>query len=67
MSNKINVVVVGYGGMGRYHANHIAEFEKFNLSGIYDIKEDFIFKNCFFKYRFTIASRTSALHFENLV
>ena len=40
MSNKINVVVVGYGGMGRYHANHIAEFEKFNLSGIYDIKDE---------------------------
>ena len=40
MSNKINVVVVGYGGMGRYHANHIAEFEKFNLTGIYDIKDE---------------------------
>lgn len=36
---KINVVVVGYGGMGRYHANHIEEFEKFNLVGIYDIKQ----------------------------
>lgn len=40
MDNKINVVVVGYGGMGRYHANHIEEFEKFNLVGIYDIKEE---------------------------
>lgn len=36
---KINVAVVGYGGMGRYHANHIEEFEKFNLVGIYDIKQ----------------------------
>ena len=36
---KINVVVVGYGGMGRYHANHIEEFENFNLVGIYDIKQ----------------------------
>ena len=33
---KINVAVVGYGGMGRYHANHI---EEFNLVGIYDIKQ----------------------------
>lgn len=39
MSNKINVVVVGYGGMGRYHANNIQGFENFNLAGIYDIKE----------------------------
>ncbi len=37
---KINVVVVGYGGMGRYHANHIEEFENFNLAGIYDIKQE---------------------------
>ncbi len=37
---KINVVVVGYGGMGRYHANHIQEFENFNLAGIYDIKQE---------------------------
>lgn len=36
---KINVAVVGYGGMGRYHANHIEKFEKFNLVGIYDIKQ----------------------------
>lgn len=40
MSNKINVAVVGYGGMGRYHADHISEFENFNLVGIYDIKEE---------------------------
>lgn len=38
--NKINVVVVGYGGMGGYHAYHIREMEKFNLLGIYDIKEE---------------------------
>ena len=37
---KINVVVVGYGGMGKYHADNIAKFEKFNLVGIYDIKEE---------------------------
>lgn len=37
---KINTVVVGYGGMGKYHADKIAGFENFNLSGIYDIKEE---------------------------
>ena len=40
MENKVNVVVVGYGGMGKYHADKISEMEKFNLVGIYDIKED---------------------------
>lgn len=37
---KINVAVVGYGGMGKYHADNISKFEKFNLVGIYDIKEE---------------------------
>ena len=37
---KINTVVVGYGGMGKYHADNIAKFENFNLVGIYDIKEE---------------------------
>lgn len=37
---KINVVVVGYGGMGNYHADNIAKFPNFNLLGIYDIKEE---------------------------
>ncbi len=40
MDKKINVVVVGYGGMGGYHADRIATFENFNLKGIYDIKEE---------------------------
>ncbi len=38
--DKIKVVVVGYGGMGSYHADKIANFEKFELVGIYDIKEE---------------------------
>ncbi len=38
--DKVNVVVVGYGGMGGYHADRIREMEKFNLLGIYDIKEE---------------------------
>ncbi len=40
MSGKINVVVVGYGGMGGYHADRIRKFENFNLKGIYDIKPE---------------------------
>ena len=42
MENKVNVVVVGYGGMGKYHADKISEMEKFNLVGIYDIKDQLI-------------------------
>ncbi len=38
--DKINVVVVGYGGMGNYHAEKIDSFENFNLAGIYDIKPE---------------------------
>ena len=38
--DKINVVVVGYGGMGNYHAERIDSFENFNLSGVYDIKPE---------------------------
>ncbi len=37
---KINVVVVGFGGMGGYHADKIQKFENFNLLGIYDIKDE---------------------------
>ena len=37
---KINVVVVGYGGMGKYHADKISTFKDFTLSGIFDIKEE---------------------------
>ncbi len=38
--DKIKVAVVGYGGMGKYHADKISYMEKFELAGIYDIKED---------------------------
>lgn len=34
---KINVAVVGYGGMGGWHADHIRNMEKFNLAGVWDI------------------------------
>lgn len=40
MSEKINVAIVGYGGMGRYHADRISRFSNYNVSGIYDIKEE---------------------------
>ena len=34
---KINVAVVGYGGMGGWHCDRIRDMEKFNLAGIWDI------------------------------
>lgn len=34
---KINVAVVGYGGMGGWHADHIRNMEKFTLAGVWDI------------------------------
>ena len=39
MNNEriINVAIVGYGGMGGWHADRIMEMEKFHLSGIWDI------------------------------
>jgi predicted dehydrogenase len=33
----INVVVVGYGGMGGWHTDRIRDMEKFNLAGVWDI------------------------------
>lgn len=40
MKDKVNAVVVGYGGMGGYHADRISKMDKFNLLGIYDIKKE---------------------------
>ncbi len=40
MKEKINAVVVGYGGMGGYHADRISKMDKFNLLGVYDIKQE---------------------------
>lgn len=36
---KKNVVVVGYGGMGSWHAEHIRKSDVVSLSGIFDVKE----------------------------
>ena len=35
-----NCVIVGYGGMGGWHARHIKEAGAVNLLGIYDIKKE---------------------------
>lgn len=37
MSNKKNLVVVGYGGMGNWHINHALKSDVVTLLGIYDI------------------------------
>ena len=34
---KVKVAIVGYGGMGGWHADHIKEMEKFELAGAWDI------------------------------
>ncbi|MBR3553013.1 MAG: Gfo/Idh/MocA family oxidoreductase [Clostridia bacterium] len=35
--NPIKVAVVGYGGMGGWHTERIAEMDKFTLTGVWDI------------------------------
>lgn len=40
MADKINAAVIGYGGMGGWHADRISKMEKFNLAGVYDIKPE---------------------------
>lgn len=40
MENKINHVVIGYGGMGGWHVEHALKSDVVNLLGIYDIKEE---------------------------
>ena len=37
---KKNVVVIGYGGMGGWHTEHLLKSDVCSLAGIYDIKED---------------------------
>ena len=34
---KIKVAIIGYGGMGGWHADHIREMDKFELAGAWDI------------------------------
>ena len=38
MSEKKNCVIIGYGGMGGWHARHILEAGVVTLRGIYDQK-----------------------------
>ena len=40
MEQKMKVAVVGYGGMGGWHANHLQNSDVAELAGIYDIKEE---------------------------
>jgi len=37
---KKNLVVIGYGGMGGWHAEHALKSDVVNLLGVYDIKEE---------------------------
>ena len=37
---KIKVAVVGYGGMGSWHADRISEMDKFTLAGVWDINPE---------------------------
>ena len=37
---KKNIVVVGYGGMGGWHVDHLLKSDVCNLLGVYDIKEE---------------------------
>ncbi|MCQ2462637.1 MAG: Gfo/Idh/MocA family oxidoreductase [Clostridia bacterium] len=34
---KVNIAIVGYGGMGGWHTDRILEMDKFNLCGVWDI------------------------------
>ena len=36
---KMKVAVVGYGGMGGWHAEHLLKSDVAELAGVYDIKE----------------------------
>ena len=40
MEQKMKGAVVGYGGMGGWHANHLQNSDVAELAGIYDIKEE---------------------------
>lgn len=36
----VRIAVVGYGGMGSWHAEHLAEMPQFSLYGVYDIQPE---------------------------
>ena len=37
---KLNMAIIGYGGMGSWHGRHLLKSDVANLCGIYDIKEE---------------------------
>lgn len=40
MSKKINVAIIGFGGMGHWHSEKLSKNDNFNLKGVYDIKQE---------------------------
>lgn len=36
---KVNLAIVGYGGMGSYHGDVIETLENYSITGIYDTDE----------------------------
>lgn len=40
MADKINVAIIGYGGMGGWHTEKLHEKKKYNVKGVYDIKPE---------------------------
>ena len=40
MMKKMKAAVIGYGGMGGWHAEHLLKSDVAELAGIYDIKEE---------------------------
>ncbi|MBQ9879859.1 MAG: Gfo/Idh/MocA family oxidoreductase [Clostridia bacterium] len=38
-NGAVGIAVIGYGGMGGYHAEHLLKMDKFDLKGVYDIRE----------------------------
>lgn len=62
---KIKTAIIGYGGMGGWHADRLLESERFELAGVYDIKETQL-QRAREKGIFTYASREALLADESI-
>lgn len=40
LNNRVQIAVVGYGGMGSWHCRMIQKISELELVGIYDISEE---------------------------